>query len=101
VIISGCAVVPAKQVEDNWWGEDKAAHFILSGVTSAVIAKAAKDDGQDNCDAALIGITVTLSLGAAKESYDKRYKKTLYSSRDMIWNLAGSTLGSLAGSNCR
>ena len=39
-------------------------------------------------------------IAAAKESYDKRTKKTLYSFHDMAWNFAGSAIGSLAGSNC-
>ncbi len=100
LVLAGCATVPANQQEDTWFGEDKYAHFLLSGLTSAAIAKAAKEDGRDNCDAAAIGFGITLSLGAAKESYDKRHKKTLYSSHDMVWNLAGSTIGSIAGSNC-
>ena len=99
-LLSACAVTPPNHKEDTWFSKDKYAHFVLSGITSAVIAKAAKEDGKDNCDAALIGFSITLSLGAAKESYDKRYKKTLYSFHDMSWNLLGSTLGSIAGSNC-
>lgn len=90
----------ASHKEDSWFTKDKYAHFVLSGVTSAAIAKAAKEDGRDNCDAALIGFGITLSFGAAKESYDKRIKKTLYSFHDMAWNFAGSAIGSLAGSNC-
>lgn len=100
ITLSACAVTPANHKEDVWFSQDKYAHFVLSGITSAVIAKAAKEDGRDNCDAAAIGFGITLSLGAAKESYDKRHKKTLYSFHDMSWNLLGSTLGSLAGSNC-
>jgi len=100
LFLAGCATAPNNQQEDNWFGEDKVAHFVLSGLAGAAIAKAAKEEGEDNCDAALIGIGITMSLGAAKESYDKRHKKTFYSSHDMFWNLAGSTLGSLAGSNC-
>lgn len=98
---AACATAPANHQEDSWFSQDKYAHFVLSGLTSGVIAKAAREDGQSKCDAALIGFSVTLSLGAAKESYDKRRKKTLYSFQDMTWNLMGSTLGSLAGSNCR
>ena len=100
ITLSACAVAPTNHKEDVWFSQDKYAHFVLSGITSAVIAKAAKDDGQDNCEAAFIGFGITLSLGAAKESYDKRHKKTLYSFHDMSWNLLGSTIGSLAGSNC-
>jgi len=100
LVLTGCATSRNTQNDDPWFGDDKVAHFVLSGLAGAAIAKAAKDDGRDNCDAALIGIGVTLSIGAAKESYDKHHKKTFYSAHDMTWNLAGSTLGSLAASNC-
>ena len=101
VLNASCATAPANHQEDSWFSQDKYAHFVLSGLTSGVIAKAAREDGQSKCDSAFIGFSVTLSLGAAKESYDKRRKKTLYSYQDMTWNLMGSALGSLAGSNCR
>lgn len=100
LLLTACATAPANHKEDSWFSQDKYAHFLLSGIVSAAIAKKTKEDGKDNCDAAMIGIGITLTLGAAKESYDKRYKKTLYSSHDMVWNLAGSTLGGLAGANC-
>jgi putative lipoprotein len=99
-LLTACATAPANHREDDWFSKDKYAHFLLSGIASAAIAKAAKENGKDNCDAAMIGIGITLTLGAAKESYDKRRKKTLYSSHDMVWNLAGSTIGGLAGANC-
>lgn len=100
VLQSGCAITPSTHKEDSWFTQDKVAHFALSSVISAGLAKAAKDDGQSNCDAALIGFGITMSLGAAKESYDKRVKGTLYSFHDMTWNFAGSLIGSMAGANC-
>jgi len=98
--LSACATQNKNHLKDDWDSPDKYAHFLLSTALSAAIANAAKNNGHDNCDAALIGFSVTLSLGAAKESYDKRKKKTLYSERDMVWNAAGSVVGSLLGSNC-
>ena len=108
LFLTGCAAFPAANPdinkkthkEDSWFTHDKYAHFLVSGAVSAGLAKAAKDNGKDNCDAALIGFGITLSFGAAKESYDKRKKKTLYSYHDMVWNAAGSAIGSLAASNC-
>ncbi|WP_455206859.1 DUF2279 domain-containing protein [Kaarinaea lacus] len=99
--LSGCATQQKNQGKDDWFAKDKYTHFLLSTAISAAIAKAAKENGQDNCDAALIGFSVTLTLGAAKESYDKHIKETFYSYRDMVWDAAGSALGSLVGSNCR
>ena len=98
--LPGCATQQKNQVNDDWFAKDKYTHFLLSTAISAAIAKAAKENGQDNCDAALIGFSVTLTLGAAKESYDKRKKGTFYSYRDMVWDTAGSAVGSLLGSNC-
>ena len=96
----GCAAQNKNGIQDDWDSPDKYQHFLLSTAISAATAYAAKNDSRDNCEAALIGFSVTLTLGAAKESYDKRKKKTLYSGRDMVWNAAGSLTGSLLGSNC-
>jgi putative lipoprotein len=99
-ILPGCAAQQTNHANDEWFAKDKYAHFLLTTAVSAAIAKAAKDEGQENCDAALIGFSVTLTLGAAKESYDKRKKGTFYSYPDMVWDTAGSAVGSLLGSNC-
>lgn len=97
----GCTVLNQKDLQDDWFAKDKFAHLAISTAMSAAAAKAAKENGNSNCDAAMIGFTVSLSIGAAKETYDKRKKKTLYSYKDMTWNMAGSALGSLAASNCK
>ncbi|WP_455202713.1 hypothetical protein [Kaarinaea lacus] len=99
-VLIGCASQNKNNLKDDWTSSDKYKHFLLSTAISAAIANAARDDNRDNCEAALIGFSVTLTLGAAKESYDKRRKKTMYSERDMVWNAAGSVVGSLLGSNC-
>jgi putative lipoprotein len=99
-MLSACATQQKNNLNDEWFAKDKYTHFFLSTAISAAAANAAKNNGQENCDAALIGFSVTLTLGAAKESYDKRKKETLYSYRDMVWNAAGSATGSLLGSNC-
>lgn len=99
-MLSGCATQQKNDVNDAWFAKDKYTHFLLSTAISAAIANAAKNNGNENCDAALIGFSVTLTLGAAKETYDKRKKGTFYSYRDMVWDAAGSATGSLLGSNC-
>ena len=99
-MLSGCATQQKNDTDDAWFAKDKYTHFLLSTAISAAIANAAKNNGNENCDAALIGFSVTLTLGAAKETYDKRKKGTFYSYRDMVWDAAGSATGSLLGSNC-
>jgi putative lipoprotein len=99
-ILSGCATQQKNNADDEWFAKDKYTHFLLSTAISAAVANAAKNNGNENCDAALIGFSVTLTLGAAKETYDKRKKGTFYSYRDMVWDAAGSATGSLLGSNC-
>lgn len=98
--LPGCATQQKNHTNDAWFAKDKYTHFLLSTAISAAVANAARNNGQENCDAALIGFSVTLTLGAAKESYDKRKKETFYSYRDMVWDAAGSATGSLLGSNC-
>lgn len=101
ILLGGCATPPVNHQEDNWFSRDKYAHFLISTAASAALAKNAKNNGHEDCDAALIGFSITLSIGAAKESYDKRIKKTLYSTHDIVWDAAGSLLGSMAASGCR
>lgn len=96
----GCAMPQVKQQDDQWFSKDKYAHFLVTTGISAGISRAAKNNGNEDCQAALIGFSLTMTIGAAKESYDKRIKKTYYSTHDMVWDLAGSTLGSLLGSGC-
>lgn len=100
LLLSACAAQPASRQDERWFSNDKYLHFLVSTAISASVAKAAKEDGREDCDAALIGFGFTISLGAAKESYDKRKRKTFYSYHDMVWNTAGSVTGSLLGSNC-
>jgi len=98
--LTGCAIQFSKDTDDKWFAADKYKHFLVTTAISAAIASAAKHNGNENCDAALIGFSVTLTIGAGKEIYDKRVRDTFYSYRDMVWDAAGSATGSLLGSNC-
>lgn len=103
VSLCSCATLPpppASPQDDPWFSNDKYLHLLVTTGISAGIARAAKNNGNEECRAALIGFSLTLTIGAAKESYDKRIKGTFYSTHDMVWDIAGSTLGSLLGSGC-
>jgi len=86
--------------EDRWFAGDKYAHFLVSAAISSAVTQGAIENGQNKCDAARVGFTVTLTIGAGKELYDKYKKKTFYSYKDMTWDLLGSAVGSLGASNC-
>jgi putative lipoprotein len=86
---------------DSWLGKDKLYHFLASGVIGAAATKVAANNHVAPCDAVFIGVSTTLVIGAGKEWYDLSVKKTLFSWKDMFWNLAGSTLGSYAVGECR
>jgi putative lipoprotein len=98
IILNGCASTTSK--DDNWFGKDKAYHFTASALIGAVASSTAKNNGSSKCEAASAGISFTLVVGAGKEYYDKHKKKSRWSWKDMFWNLAGGTAGSLAATGC-
>jgi uncharacterized protein YfiM (DUF2279 family) len=85
---------------DPWLGEDKVYHFLTSSVIGAAATKIAVNNNAAPCDAVFIGISTTFVIGSGKEWYDKTVKKTFFSWKDMAWNIAGGTLGSLAVGGC-
>jgi putative lipoprotein len=98
LVITGCAGTTSK--DDNWFSEDKAYHFAASALIGAGVSSAAKDSGSSTCEAATAGISITLVVGAGKEYYDKHKNNGNWSWKDMFWNLAGGTAGSLAATGC-
>lgn len=80
---------------------DKKQHFFVSAALGAAGAAAARNHGAERCEAARTGIVFTIAIGAGKEYYDLRIKRTHWSWRDLLWDLAGGTVGSLLASGCR
>jgi putative lipoprotein len=104
--LSACATAThhsqnTHKIRDTWFGEDKLYHFLTASVIGAAATKVAVNNQAAPCDAMFIGISATLVIGTGKEWYDMRVKKTLFSWKDMAWNLAGSSVGSFAVSDCR
>ena len=90
---SGCASF--RHEGDPWWGADKAKHFAVCGLAGAAGAHAARQaDGSDG-RAFGIGMGVALGLGVGKETYDARIRRTVFSGKDLVWDLLGGTAGSL------
>ena len=98
LFMGGCASFGRD--DDQWFGPDKGVHFVTSAAIGAAVAHESVQRGHTDCHSVLIGVGVTLTIGAAKESYDKHIKRTYYSVRDMVWNIVGSSVGGLLATDC-
>ncbi|WP_342639589.1 YfiM family lipoprotein [Proteus faecis] len=80
---------------DNWKGKDKAQHFLFSMVASAGANAYAEHQNYGHREGLLIGLSVSISLGVAKELYDSRPEGTGWSWHDFTYDVAGAVAGSL------
>lgn len=94
-VASAAGVASAANIE-----ADKRKHFFVSAALGAAGAATARQHGAERCEAARSGIVFTLVIGAGKEYYDLRIKRTHWSWGDLFWDLAGGTVGSLLVSGC-
>ena len=81
---------------DRWFGEDKLKHFGLSAFFaggSCIVANRHFDF--DKNKSFTIGVSITISLGAAKEIIDYRTPGQTSSHKDLIWDIAGALTGAL------
>ncbi|HEX5829486.1 MAG TPA: hypothetical protein VFY16_00805 [Gemmatimonadaceae bacterium] len=79
---------------DQWFGEDKLKHFVLSALVQSVSYSALQLSGVDG-DPALAGATaVTLGLGVGKEWCDRRAGGA-FSGKDLTWDVAGAATATL------
>ncbi|WP_064719269.1 YfiM family protein, partial [Proteus hauseri] len=61
---------------DNWRGKDKAQHFLFSMATAAGANAYADHQNYGHREGLLIGLSFSITLGAAKELYDSRPEGT-------------------------
>ncbi|SUC24958.1 lipoprotein [Proteus vulgaris] len=80
---------------DNWRGKDKAQHFLFSMVASAGANAYADHQNYGYKEGVLIGLSFSISLGAAKELYDSRPEGTGWSWHDFAYDVAGAAAGTL------
>ncbi len=81
---------------DKWFGEDKLKHFGFSAFVSGgsyIVANRHFDF--DKNKSFTIGVSITFSLGAAKEIIDYRTPGQTSSHKDLIWDIAGALTGGL------
>jgi putative lipoprotein len=99
ICVSACTTMPKRQ-HDTWFGEDKMHHFLVASAIGAIATKVAANNDVAPCDTVVIGVSTTVVIGAGKEWYDKKIKKTFFSWKDMVWDFAGGVLGSFAAREC-
>ena len=97
--VSGCATT--RCYHDSFFGKDKLYHFTASGVIGAGVTAVSRNNGISDYKAPVIGVSVSIGIGAGKEFYDLTVKETYWSWKDIVWNLIGSSVGSYAVSECK
>ena len=89
----------AQQSPDKWIAEDKLKHFAFSYMITSISAGAARTvTGRD--ESVLIGASLGLLAGIAKELYDKKNNRSA-SFKDLIWDALGITAGVLVAQQAR
>lgn len=85
--------------KDDWFGKDKFQHFAVSAFYSGGISIVANRhfDFKKN-DSIILGASVTISLGGAKEIYDHSRPNETSSIKDFIWDIGGVLVGAAIAS---
>lgn len=84
--------------EDQWFAEDKAKHFGVSAASGFATTWSARSAGVPAAPAAATGFSITISGGLAKELWDATASDgSGWSWKDLAWDLAGTTVGTWAG----
>ncbi|MCK4306731.1 hypothetical protein KAW50_00735 [candidate division WOR-3 bacterium] len=81
---------------DRWISRDKFHHFSYSlGLTGLSYHIYHCQFNNPNPEARYFSISLTAVAGISKELYDKFYKKSIFSYKDLVWDAVGITVGSL------
>ena len=97
LLAASVASIAVAAADVQW---DKRQHFFVSAALGAAGAVAARHHGARDCEAARIGVAFTVAIGVGKEWYDLRIKRTHWDWGDLLWDVAGAAVGSLAASGC-
>ncbi len=88
-----------EKARDAWFGEDKIQHFGYSAFLAGGTAVVANRHFDNNInDSITIGLTVSISLGAIKETIDYRSPGQAPSRKDLIWDIVGALTGAALAS---
>ena len=94
VIITAGNCLAGDTGDDRWLANDKLRHFGYSAFLaggSSIIANRHFDRGRD--DSMVIGFSISVSLGAAKETIDYHKPGETSSYKDLVWDIAGAVTG--------
>jgi putative lipoprotein len=76
--------------QDKWFAKDKADHLIVSAFLTGMGYYAAQKEFEFNHrQSKTFAVGFSISLGLLKETYDGLYKKTKFSFKDLVADLAG------------
>lgn len=77
------------KLEDKFFAEDKLKHFSVCFFLTSIIYQECKYELKiREKNSIYLGITIPLSLGIAKEIYDKK-SYGLFSFKDILWDIGG------------
>ncbi len=88
--------------ESKWFGKDKIMHLSSSAFLtcwSYGISNDILDRSRD--DSIIFAVSFTAALGTGKEYNDKKSKKTCWNWKDIVYNIAGISLGMIIINNTR
>ncbi len=86
--------ISVTNIEDRWFGEDKLKHCIISAGMSIWLFQFfyyQKNFGYPSSESKAIYITAGFGLG--KEVFDLKGKKTMFSFKDLTWDIIGISIG--------
>lgn len=85
---------PLRQPTDRWFARDKALHFTASAIIQSVGHSALRANGRAYRDAAWTAAGATMSVGVAKELWD-RHDGRVFSLKDLTADAAGTGAGAI------
>ena len=93
-IAAGDSVKRVQRIPDNWFGQDKAKHFLLSALlTGAVSHYAYYDHHQTREESRNIAVAFVFTLGIGKEMKDRQRPSGYFSWKDLVFDVLGIAVG--------
>jgi len=92
VVLASLVAASPALAEDDWLGEDKPKHAIISGTLAGGVSMVTLTQTRSRFTPYLLGGGFALGLGVAKEGWDAAGHGTA-SYRDLAWDVIGTAVG--------